>query len=494
MNTPLAPAPATTGVGFNEYADRGSSMAAARAMADACPNLAARRGAMELLAPAGGMEQLEYALHFGADAVYMAGQRFGMRRRADNFTEEELAQAVAKAHGAGARAYVTVNTLMNDGDMAHMPEYFDFLAQIGADAAIVSDMGALRVARRVAPGLELHLSTQASCMNAESALGWYDLGVKRVVVAREMSLAQIAQMRRQIPDDLEIEAFVHGAMCMAYSGRCLISDHLAARRANIGHCAQPCRWKYYLVEETRPGEYFPVEQDDHGSFIMSSNDMNMLSYLDELAAAGVNSLKIEGRAKGAYYVASVVNAYRHVLDGCPADQWQEELETTSHRPYNTGFYFGPAGQNHGTGEYCRKYQMVARGVEAPAAAPAQEAEGPRRAHVLCRNRFFEGETLEVVSPGQPVRQVTVTNLIWHADPNADWAEVEKKGQGRKLGPDPACPATDTEPSGSLVQVTVANRTMNHYSFDAPFAIKDLDILRIERSGLERGRVIDRPEG
>ena len=225
---------------------------------------------MELLAPAGGMEQLECAVHFGADAVYLAGKRFGMRRRASNFDDAGIASAVKFAHEHGVKVFVTANTLMKDGDVAALPDFFAMLQNAGVDAAIVSDMGALSICKRTAPKLELHLSTQASCMNAEAAKAYYDLGVSRVVVAREMSLSDIARMRESIPDDLEIEAFVHGAMCMAYSGRCLMSDYMVSpsRGANNGHCAQPCRWKYTVVEETRPGEPFSVIEEDDGSFIM----------------------------------------------------------------------------------------------------------------------------------------------------------------------------------------------------------------------------------
>ena len=262
--------------------------------------------------PAGGWEQLEYAIHFGADAVYLASTRYGMRRRADNFSEDELPRVVEYAHAHGVDVHVTVNTMMTDEDIDDLHRYFAVLQDAGVDAVIVGDMGALAVAREAAPDVAIHLSTQASCMNAASARVYASLGVSRIVLAREMSLKAIAEMRHRLPEEIELEAFVHGAMCMAYSGRCLISDYMAGRGANVGHCAQPCRWKYALVEEKRPGQYFPIEQDERGSFIMSSNDMNMLSHLQDLADAGVNSIKVEGRAKGAYYVASVVNAYRHV--------------------------------------------------------------------------------------------------------------------------------------------------------------------------------------
>lgn len=425
--------------------------------------------AMELLAPAGGREQLEYAIHFGADAVYLAGERFGMRKRADNFTEAELPDAIAYAHAHGVRVHVTVNTVMTDADTDDLPRYFRFLAQAGADAVIVGDLGAISICREVAPELEIHLSTQASCENAASARAYYELGVRRVVVAREMSLDAIAEMRRRMPADMQLEAFVHGAMCMAYSGRCLISDYLTGRGANVGHCTQPCRWKYALVEETRPGEYFPVVEDDRGSFIMSSHDMNMLAHLDALAAAGVDSIKIEGRAKGAYYVASVVNAYRHVLDGEPAENWEPELETTSHRPWCTGFYFGYPGQNQGSVEYARAYQMVA----------CVEEGGT----VLCRNRFAAGDTVEVLSPGQPVRTFELGEMVWHARPDADLAEVEKKATGEVMGPDPNCPG------GHLVRVRVANRTMESYTVKAPFPLRPRDILRAYRPEQDLGRTL-----
>ena len=521
---------------------------------------------MELLAPAGGMEQLECAVHFGADAVYLAGKRFGMRRRASNFDDAGIASAVKFAHEHGVKVFVTANTLMKDGDVAALPDFFAMLQNAGVDAAIVSDMGALSICKRTAPKLELHLSTQASCMNAEAAKAYYDLGVSRVVVAREMSLSDIARMRESIPDDLEIEAFVHGAMCMAYSGRCLMSDYMVSpsRGANNGHCAQPCRWKYTVVEETRPGEPFSVIEEDGGSFIMSSTDMNMLSHVHELSEAGVDSIKIEGRAKGAYYVASAVNAYRHVLDGEPADAWQAELETTSHRPYSTGFYFGTPGQNQGVKEYARDYQMVARVVSCgknapslaaggqvdasspatgeaagnvsrpfPQAVVANQADAPgcyaaeiqpwpesgiaarrqaiasdpyaekkgcvslsfidelaaspeqaHRAVVMCRNRFFEGETLEVLSPGRGVFTVQPTRLVWHAADDASPDDVERRREGVLAGADPRVAG------GTLCAVNVANRTMETYSFDCGEELRAGDILRVLRTDQCEGRTIE----
>ena len=498
-----------------------------RAATPATPSLSSsprRAATMELLAPAGGREQLEYAVHFGADAVYLASERFGMRRRAENFAEADIADAVAFAHARGVRVYVTANTLMNDSDVDDLPRYFALLADAGVDAVIVSDLGALSIARRAAPGLGIHLSTQASCMNAQAARAYYDLGVRRIVVAREMSLAQIAELRRRIPDDLQIEAFAHGAMCMAYSGRCLISDYLAgpARGANVGRCAQPCRWEYSLVERTRPGQRFDVVEDERGSAIMSSRDMNMLAHIDELSAAGVNSLKIEGRAKGAYYAAAVTNAYRHVLDGAPADRWQAELETTSHRPWSTGFYYGQPGQSVGDVQYERAYHMAAcvescepagpgdaalASVESGPIAAALAPEGASvsafasdagsfpascgvlgaasapppdapswRVTLACRNRFREGEELEVLSPASDVFRVAARGLLWHAAPEADVSEVERRGGGVALGPDPG------REGGLLVRVDVANRTMERYSILSPRPLAEGDILRIARPG------------
>ncbi len=432
----------------------------------------------ELLSPAGSLEALKYAVMYGADAVYCALPRFGMRAAPVNLTIGELHDGCIFAHARGKKVYLTLNNLPTNDELSELPQYIKDAAEAGVDAFIIADLGVLRLAKQYAPDVDVHFSTQAGITNYAAATMAYNLGAKRVVLARELSLTDIAQIRDNTPPELELEAFVHGAMCMAYSGRCLISDHLAGRGANVGHCAQPCRWKYALVEETRLGQYFPVEQDDRGSFIMSSNDMNMLSHLQELADAGVNSVKIEGRAKGAYYVASTVNAYRHVLDGASADAWQAELETTSHRPYSTGFYFGDPGQNQGTVEYARSHQMVARVLGC-----AAEGDALFRAEVLCRNRFFEGEELEVISPDADVRTVRVENLRWHAAPETDLSDIERDGIGRLVGPDPSCEG------GTLVAVGVANRTMERYSFTVPFELHERDILRIRRAGQDVGRVL-----
>ena len=362
--------------------------------------MAPRRAKPELLAPAGGPEQLAFALHFGADAVYLACERFGLRQRAANFSLETLPGAVAEAHAAGAKVYVAANALMGAEDIAAFPSYVEAIAHAGADAVIVSDLGAARLARRHAPELALHVSTQASVMNAEAACAWYELGARRVVCAREMSVADIAAMRAAVPDDLEIEAFVHGAMCMAYSGRCLISSFVNGRSGNRGHCTQPCRWGYALVEQTRPGEPFPIEEEGGASFVLSSKDLNMLHHLDDLAAAGVDSLKIEGRVKKAYYVATVVNAYRQVLDGADPAAFDADLDAVSHRPYSTGFFYGPAEQAPGGPEYASTHVLagIVEGCEMRAAGASEEPDAYDIRFDL-RNRIVEGDVLEVLSPG-----------------------------------------------------------------------------------------------
>ena len=387
---------------------------------------------MELLAPAGGIEQLRAAVRFGADAVYLASDRFGMRARAANFALADIPAAVEIAHAAGVKVHVTANILMEQGDLAALPDYFCALDAAGVDAFIIGDLGAAAIARRVAPRVALHVSTQASVANSEAARVWHSLGASRVVCAREMSLDDIARMREEMPADMEIEAFAHGAMCMAVSGRCLISSYLTGRSGNRGHCTQPCRWSYTLEEEKRPGEHFPIEEDDRGTFIMNAKDMNMLAHLDALRAAGVDSIKIEGRNKKAFYVASVVNAYRQVLDGAPVADFAPELEAVSHRPYGTGFFFGEAEQAPNYDGYEQQAMHVADVV---AADPEDRTIVAR-----CRNRFAEGEELEVLSPRVPITRVVVRNLTWLPDP------------------------TESDPDPAPVPVPVANRSCGIYRF------------------------------
>lgn len=383
------------------------------------------------------MEQLTYALHFGADAVYTGGVRFGLRSRASNFSDEELHEATRLVHEVGKKIFITVNIVMHNHDIEELAAYARLLEDIGVDAVIISDLGALQVFKEHAPSVAIHVSTQASVANYQTALMWYNLGAKRVVLAREMSLAEIRELRAHVPDDLELEVFVHGAMCMSYSGRCLISNFLTNRDANRGECTQPCRWNYVLMEETRPGKYFPIEEDGHGTYLMDSRDMRMLEHLDELRDAGVNSLKIEGRMKGAYYVATVVNAYRHVLDGAPAEEFLPELERVSHRPYSTGFFFGPANQTYDQAQYLQTHDLCATVLSC--------AEG--RAQVQQRNRFFLGDEVEVLSPSAPVRTFNVSGL------RNQWGEM----------------------------VDMANKATETYEIDAPFEMAPGDILRRKRT-------------
>lgn len=359
----------------------------------------------ELLAPAGGMEQLAYALYFGADAIYLACDKFGLRQRAQNFSLEELPGAVKLAHEWNARVFVTCNAYAHDKDLKELPAYARALEEAGVDAVIVSDLGVLSLIKQYAPSVALHISTQASVSNAEAAKVLYGLGARRIVCAREMSLEEIAQLKRSIPEDMEVEVFVHGAMCMAISGRCLISDYLTGRSANQGHCVQPCRWEYVLEETSRPGQYFPIEEDESGTYLMNSKDLNMLEHLDKLIAAGVDSIKIEGRVKKAFYVATVVNAYRHVLDGESPELWASELETISHRPYSTGFFFGEAEQSCSADIYTQLYDWVG---EVKTSVPRND--GRFDVEVYCRNRFYLGDTLEVLSPYASLFSLTVEGL------------------------------------------------------------------------------------
>ena len=348
----------------------------------------------ELLCPAGDMERLRMAVLYGADAVYLAGESFGMRSFAGNFSREELPRAVEFAHRHGVRVHVTVNTMPRNGEVERLPEWLEFLDGAGVDALITADLGTFTLAGRHAPRCERHVSTQVSVANYAAAQAWYDLGAKRVILAREASLEEIREIRAKTPADLELEAFVHGAMCVSYSGRCLLSNYMTGRDSNRGACAQPCRYQYYLMEEKRPGEYFPVFEDGAGTYIMNSRDMCMIDHLDDLIDAGLSSLKIEGRAKSAYYAAIVTGAYRHVLDdawaGRPADPvWRDEVEKVSHRHYATGFYYGPPGQYYENARYIREWQVVALVTEcAPDGA----------ATLTLRNKFQAGDTLEAVGP------------------------------------------------------------------------------------------------
>ncbi|WP_291257745.1 U32 family peptidase [Flavonifractor sp.] len=361
---------------------------------------------IELLAPAGDMERLRMSLAYGADAVYLAGTDFGMRSFAGNFTPEELKQAVALCHSRGVAIHVTCNTMPRNGEIARMPEWLEYLQELGVDAAILADVGVLSLLKKHAPRVKAHISTQASVSNYQAAAAWYELGASRVILARELSLDEIREIRAKTPRELEIEAFVHGAMCVSYSGRCLLSNYMTGRDANRGACAQPCRYQYALVEEKRPGEYFPIGEDAGGAYIMNSKDMCMIDHIPELIDAGLDSLKIEGRAKSAYYAAVVTGAYRHAidaaLDGRPLDPvWRDEVEKVSHRPYSTGFYFGEPGQHTSHSRYVRDWQIMA---VVTSCAPDGTA--------LCelRNKLSAGDELELVGPGLKPVPVTVEGL------------------------------------------------------------------------------------
>ncbi len=360
----------------------------------------------ELLAPAGDMERLKLAVLYGADAVYLAGTDFGMRAFAGNFSPEELPQAVDFAHRHGVRVHCTINTMPRNDEIARLPEHLERLNDAGVDALIVADLGAFTLAGKYAPRCQRHVSTQASISNYETARAWYDLGASRVILAREVGLEEIRTIREKTPADLEIEAFVHGAMCVSYSGRCLLSNYMTGRDSSRGACAQPCRYQYALMEEKRPGEYFPVEEDAKGTYILNSRDMCMIDHLADLMDAGLDSLKIEGRAKSAYYAAIVTGAYRHCLDdaaaGRPVDSvWRDEVEHVSHRPYSTGFYYGPPGQYYDNSRYIREWQVVALVTDCDEAGNAT---------LSLRNKFRTGDTVELVGPDLRPFAMTVPEM------------------------------------------------------------------------------------
>ena len=348
----------------------------------------------ELLSPAGDMEKLKMAVAYGADAVYLAGTSFGMRSFAGNFSPEELPLAVAYAHDHGVRVHVTVNTMPRSGEVDALPAHLERLNDAGVDALILADLGAFTLAGKYAPRCERHISTQQSIANYACAQAWYDLGAKRVVLARELSMDEIREIRRRTSPELELETFCHGAMCVSYSGRCLLSNYMTGRDANRGACAQPCRYQYALVEEKWPGEYFPVYEDEKGTYIMNSRDMCMIDHLPDLIRAGVDSIKIEGRAKSAYYAAIVTGAYRHCIDavqaGKPLDPiWRNEVEKVSHRHYSTGFFYGQPGQFTSDARYIRDWQVV---------AVVESCTETGLATASLRNKFSMGDEIELVGP------------------------------------------------------------------------------------------------
>lgn len=368
---------------------------------------------IELLAPAGNMEKLKMAVRYGADAVYLAGKGFGLRAYGGNFTAEEMKEAAAFVHERGKKMYVTVNIIPRNGDLEGLDEYLRFLQDIGADAALISDLGVFRLAREVAPRLPLHVSTQASAANWRTVEAWKELGASRVVLAREVSIAEMADIRKKV--DIELEYFVHGAMCISWSGRCLLSNFFTdgKRQSNRGECIQACRFRYALVEETRPGQYWPIEEDAHGTYILNSKDLCLIDHIPELICAGASSLKIEGRMKSVYYAAAVTAAYRRAIDAYYAEgdscrvrkEWRAELEKISHRPYTTGFALGnpdSSAQAYGRSQPEQPYDFVGLVLD-------WDPE-TKLAHIQQRNHFKTTETVECLSPEGDVFPLTIGKM------------------------------------------------------------------------------------
>ncbi len=355
----------------------------------------------ELLAPAGDLEKLKIAVAYGADAIYIGGKRFGLRAFAGNFDDNEIGEAVDYAHKHGKKVYVTMNIFAHNSDFNGMSQYIRFLSKAGVDAVIISDPGILSLIKDVAPEMEIHLSTQANTTNWRSAQFWHDMGVKRIILARELSLAEITEIRERTPDSLELEVFVHGAMCISYSGRCYLSSYLTGRDGNRGECAQLCRWNYEIIEANRPEQSFSIEEDERGTYIMNSRDLCLLEHLQTLCESGIKSLKIEGRMKSVHYVATVVSVYRKALDelyGAPdtfsvKKEWREELEKVSHRPYFEGFAVSKpdqSGQVYTSSSYIQTHDFVGIVLEYDSAASLLTIEQ--------RNRVREGEVLEFLQP------------------------------------------------------------------------------------------------
>lgn len=370
---------------------------------------------LELLAPAGNMEKLKVAFRYGADACYLAGKKFGLRAFSGNFDENELQEAVEYAHAMNKKIYVTVNILAHNNDFDGMTEYLQFLEKIHVDAIIVSDLGIISLAKKYAPNLDIHVSTQANITNKYSAKFMCDMGAKRLVLARELSVDEIKEIRAYIPNDVEIETFIHGAMCISYSGRCLLSNYLTNRDSNRGACVQACRFEYTICEKSRNGEHYEIQEDEKGTYILNSKDLCMIEYIDKLSDAGVTSFKIEGRMKSPYYVATVVNAYRRVIDdynqGKPFNNVLiEELEKTSHRRYTTGFYFGAKDK-----EYIES-SMPIQTHEFMAIVKEDACDGYVK--IEMRNRFKVGDELEVLSPNKTFNEKIIVSEM-HDEKNND---------------------------------------------------------------------------
>ncbi|MGN2369074.1 U32 family peptidase [Clostridium botulinum] len=366
----------------------------------------------EILAPAGNLEKLKIAIDFGADAVYLGGGKLNLRAFSNNFTNEEMAEGIKYCHDRDKKVYVTLNVFARNQDLKGAGEYIKSLYDLGVDAIIVADPSLIAIAKEAAPDLELHLSTQANTVNWVATKFWHDLGVKRVVLARELTFNEIRTITSNIPEDCDIEAFVHGSMCIAYSGRCLISNYMLGRDSNKGVCSNACRYKYHLMEETRPGEYYPVVEDENGTYIMNSKDLCMINYIPELVQSGIYSFKIEGRMKSEFYVASVVKAYREALDAYWEDpenykfkeEWMDTLNKISHRKYHTGFFLGKMGeQNYEESSYVRDYDIVGM-------VKSYDPE-TKIATILQKNRVFENDEVEVLRPHIPYFNVKLLDMF-----------------------------------------------------------------------------------
>lgn len=382
---------------------------------------------VELLSPAGNFEKMRSALLYGADAVYLAGNVFGMRSAADNFTNEELHDAVAYAHERGKKVYLTVNTMPHEHEYSALREYLRALSDCPIDAMIVADLGVMATIKEILPDMEIHVSTQASIVSVAAAKAYIALGARRLVLARELTLGEIKKIRAGIPDDIELEAFVHGSMCVSYSGRCMLSHHITGRDANRGACAQPCRWNFTLVEEKRPDMPLPIEQNELGTFIMSSKDMCTIEHIPELIEAGIKSFKIEGRMKSAYYTAVVTNAYRMAIDAYYRDGesytfdplWMRELESVSHREYCTGFYFDLPIENaqlSTTTGYIREkaYYAIACEMSEEERAVKERLDAECEDGSFClfmqKNKASVGDTAEIISPSKVGRALTISDM------------------------------------------------------------------------------------
>ncbi|MDU3457226.1 MAG: U32 family peptidase [Peptoniphilus harei] len=384
---------------------------------------------IELLAPAGDINKLKTAVEYGADAVYLGGESFGLRKASKNFSMEDIKWATDYLHERGKKIHVTLNIIPHNHDMEGVEDYIKELYEIGVDALIVADPGMFMKVKEVAPGFPIHISTQGSVTNVETVKFWQKLGAERVVMARELSLKEVADIIKEVGDSIEVETFAHGAMCMSYSGRCLLSNYMTGRDANMGDCAQPCRYKYHLVEEKRPGEYFPIEEHDEGTFIMNSKDLCMIEHIDEMIEAGIASLKIEGRVKSEYYLATVIRSYRMAIDAYYRDPENykydpsllEEIKKVSHRDFTTGFFFGQANENsqvYKDNSYIRGYDFVGIVLDYD--------EDTKIATIEQRNRVFVGEEIEIFGPGVKHFDYKIEKMLDDKDREIDVANKAKQ--------------------------------------------------------------------